>query len=198
MRATAESAPAPAETSAADLHLFDFAEPVTIGGRETRQIALFPAATVKVHKEYRLEGNGSYFGGVRQDTQRTSPTVRYRFENTVAAGLGRSLPGGTVRLYVPTGGGAILRAEDSLRHTPVGERVTLTAGEGRDQGLSGRPEVLRPAPVTVTVVEYIPGDWRMLSESQTHKKRAANQAVWNVTVPAGGKAELTYRVRIRF
>ena len=52
--------------------------------------------------------------------------------------------------------------------------------------------------VTVDVVENIPGDWRMLEESQPHSKRSTGQAVWNVTVPAGGEAELTYRVRALF
>ena len=52
--------------------------------------------------------------------------------------------------------------------------------------------------VTVDVVENIPGDWRMLEESQPHSKRSAGQAEWNVTVPAGDEAELTYRVRTRF
>jgi hypothetical protein len=47
-------------------------------------------------------------------------------------------------------------------------------------------------------VERIPGDWRILSESQTHTKEAANEAVWRVVVPAGGETELTYRVRTRF
>ena len=61
--------------------------------------------------------------------------------------------------------------------------------------------VLRNAkdePVTVDVVEQIPGDWRMLEESQPHRKRSAAQADWKITVPAGGQAELTYRVRTRF
>lgn len=219
MAAAAESAPAPAETAVSDLHLFDFADPVTIGGRETRQLALFPATAVTVQKEYRLEGNGSHFGNPRSDTERAYPLVRYRLENTETAGLGRSLPGGTVRLYVPTQGGAVLRGEDSLRHTPVGETVTLTAGRAVDvtserrqtdfrrDGLpknvteSAHAIVLRnarPEAVTVSVVEYIPGDWRMLSESQAHEKKTANHAVWQVSVPANGETELTYRVRIRF
>ena len=55
-----------------------------------------------------------------------------------------------------------------------------------------------PRDVSVTVVENIPGDWTMLSESQSHTKESAGQAAWDVAIPAGGKTELTYRVRTRF
>ena len=106
-----------------------------------------------------------------------------------------------------------------FRSTPVGEKVTLTVGlaaditsERRqtDFRRDGLPKnvvetahriTLRNAKdeaMTVDVVENIPGDWRMLEESQPHTKRSAAQAEWKITVPAGGEANLTYRVRTRF
>ena len=209
----------PAGTSVSDLRVFDFPEPVTIRAKENRQLALLSAAAVKVQKEYRLDGNTSYFRSIRRGLQRTSPVVRYRFENTAASGLGRALPSGTVLLYVPTKGGEILRGEDTIRYTQKGEKVTLIAGLAADitserrqtdfrrDGLpknvveTAHKIALRNAKeeaVTVTVVEHIPGDWRMLSESQPHRKRSSAEALWNIQVPAGGKAELTYRVRTRF
>lgn len=48
------------------------------------------------------------------------------------------------------------------------------------------------------VQEPIPGDWEILAESHKHAKRAANTAVWEVAVPAGGEVELTYRARTRW
>ena len=53
-------------------------------------------------------------------------------------------------------------------------------------------------PVTVKVMEPIPGDWQMLSESHPHKKAASNTAVWLVDVPANGKSKLVYKVRVRY
>jgi hypothetical protein len=50
----------------------------------------------------------------------------------------------------------------------------------------------------VKVVEPIPGDWQMLSESAPHAKEASNTAVWNVAVPANGKTTLAYKVRVRY
>lgn len=218
-RASAEADSGPVETAVSDLRVFDFEEAVTIGDQQTRQLALLSETTVKVAKEYRLEGNSSYFGNARRDTERTSPVVRFRIENKKVNGLGRSLPGGTMRLYASSKGGALLRGEDAIRHTPVGESATITAGRANDitserrqtdfrrEGLkrnaaeSAHSITLRNAKkeaVTVSVVERIPGDWRILSESQTHTKRASNEAIWRVVVPAGGEAELTYRVRTQF
>jgi hypothetical protein len=209
----------PAESAVSDLRVFDFAERITIGGVESRQLALLSATPVKIEKAYILSAHASHFRSIRRGILRTNPAVRYRFKNTKAAGLGRSLPAGTVRLYAPTEGGDIFRGEDRIRHTPKGEMITVTAGlatditserkqtEFRRNGLpknvfeSAHSITLRNAKaeaVTVIVIERIPGDWSMLSESQVHTKRSANEALWRVTVPSGGEAALTYRVRTQF
>jgi hypothetical protein len=50
--------------------------------------------------------------------------------------------------------------------------------------------------VTVVVREPVPGDWTMVSESQPHIRGASGIAEWKISIPANGKAMLTYRVRI--
>jgi len=52
--------------------------------------------------------------------------------------------------------------------------------------------------VNVVVQEPIPGDWKMLSESQKHTKAASNTAVWKISVPAEGSTKLNYRVQVRY
>lgn len=219
MTAMAKAPPPPTESAVSDLRVFDFEEPVTIGRKEIQQLALHSTTSVAVKKEYRLEGNSSHFGNIRRDVPKAYPAVRFRFQNTTEAGLGRSLPGGTIRLYAQAESGKVLRGEDAIRHTPKGETIIVSAGLATDitserrqtdfrrEGLprnvaeSSHAIVLRNAKdeaVTVTVVEHIPGDWRMLSESQPHTKRKADEAVWRVSVPAGAETELSYRVRTRF
>lgn len=209
----------PVSTAVSDLRVFDFPETVSIRAKEKRQLALLTAQAVKVAKQYRLDGSNAYYGSLRRGVERNSPTVRYRLENKAGDGLGRALPSGTVRFYVPSKGGDLLRGEDNIRYTPVGEKITLTMGlaaditserKQTDFRRDGLPKnvvetahsiVLRNAKdeaVTVDIVENIPGDWRMLEESQPHDKRSATQAQWKIAVPAGGEATLTYRVRIRF
>ena len=53
-------------------------------------------------------------------------------------------------------------------------------------------------PVTVGVLEPMPGDWEVLQSSQPYTKEAAGAARFKVTVPAGDSAILTYRVRVRW
>lgn len=218
MRAEA-MAPAPSQSVVSDLHIFDFDHSVSVSGKETRQLALLPATEVPVEKEYRLEGNGGQFNRPVNGLQRNNPSIRFHIRNTVADGLGRGLPGGAMRFYATDKGGSLLLGENNIGYTPPGEKVTVTVGRAiditserrqTDFRRDGLPKnvmetahaiVLRngsPRDVSVTVVENIPGDWTMLSESQSHTKESAGQAAWDVAIPAGGKTELTYRVRTRF
>jgi hypothetical protein len=42
----------------------------------------------------------------------------------------------------------------------------------------------------------MPRGWTMREESATHEADSANRISWRLTVPAGGKTELTYRIRV--
>jgi hypothetical protein len=53
-------------------------------------------------------------------------------------------------------------------------------------------------PVTVSVLEPMPGDREMLQQSHPHTKEAAGAAKFKVPVPAEGSATLTYRVRVKW
>jgi hypothetical protein len=219
MAAMAQAAPAPAESVVSDLHVFDFDRKISIGGNETRQLTLLPEAAIPVQKEYRLEGNGAQYGRQFPGQETGHPTIRFRFANKAAEGLGRALPDGVMRVYAGDAGGPVLLGEDHIPYAAVGEDVKITVGQALDitserrqtdfrrDGLpKGVQETehaitLRNAKdrdVSVTVIERIPGDWTMLSESQSHEKESSGEATWDVAVPAGGEATLTYRVRIRF
>ena len=52
--------------------------------------------------------------------------------------------------------------------------------------------------VEVVVREPIPGDWKMKSESHSHKKVASGTAEWKIKVPAEGKTKLSYDVLVRY
>jgi hypothetical protein len=56
----------------------------------------------------------------------------------------------------------------------------------------------KPTPITVSVIEQLPGEWRILQESQAHERRDAHAAAWSVAVPAAGEAKLAYRVRVTY
>jgi hypothetical protein len=114
-------------------------------------------------------------------------------------------------------GNALFIGEDRIDHTAKNEVVRLKLGDAFDVKAARKQTSFRKIadkvyesafsielsnakdiPVTVKVVEPVPGDWEMVSESQKHTKGDAHSAVWLVTVPAGSKTTLDYSVRMRW
>ena len=213
------AAPMPEREAIGDLHLYRLERPLTLGDRQTKQVALLAAAGVPFKREYVSETGAQVFGRQRGEPLPTHPQVVLGFDNAETDGPGVPLPAGIVRVYTRDSAGTLrLLGEDRLDNTPVGETVKLTPGEAFDitvkrrqtdfvrAGLSEgvfdsayRLEVKNAKDVAVTVklVEVIPGDWEVLEESAPHEAETADRLVWRLAVPANGTAEMTYRVRVR-
>jgi hypothetical protein len=223
-RAMAMAAPANAmqEESLLDYHLYTLDRPTTLLDNQTKQVALMSASRVPVRKEYVLEGAGYYYQGPYAELGRKlKPGVFVLFDNK-GGQMGIPLPKGIVRVYKKDGAGhAQFVGEDRIDHTARNETVRLKLGEAFDItadkkqtdfqkiAASGRGGVYETAyrleirnaklePVEVRVVEPMPGDWRIVGETLPHEKATAHTAVWVVPVPAEGKAELTWRVQVRY
>jgi len=221
MRAMAEAAPAsmPVRDVLGDVHLYAVDGTVTLADRQTKQIALLSAAAVPVIRDYVSEAASPVFGPARGEPVPTHPEVRLRFENNRRTGPGEPLPAGVARIFLPDAKGVLrLLGEDRVRHTPVDGRVELSPGRAFDITVtrrqtdfvrSGLPRNVfesahaieianaRGEPVVVRVIDIIPGDWRILEESAGHDSPVADRAEWRITVPASGKENLTYRVRVQ-
>ena len=219
----AAKAPQMAEESLFEYHLYTLDRPTTIAEKQIKQVALMSAAHVPVAKEFLLRGADYYYRSSYGDVgQKMKVGVFVEFENK-GAGLGIPLPKGIVRVYKKdAAGNAQFVGEDSIDHTPKHKTIRLKLGEAFDvtadknqtsfEKIAGTSRynyisesafeiILKNAkdtPVTVKVMEPIPGDWQMLSESHSHKKAASNTAVWQVNVPANGKTKLAYKVRVRY
>lgn len=206
-----------------DYHLYTLGRPTTLADQQTKQVALLNAPGVRVQKEYRLAGTGYYYTRQAGEIGRSlKVAVLLKLRNVKADGLGLPLPAGVVRVYQrDSAGGTQFVGEDRIDHTPENESAELTLGQafdvtarktqtdfrvlstGKDERRqyesAYRIEIknAKKAAVTVTVLEPIAGDWRMIDSSLAHEKVAAHTARWRVTVPAGGSQTLTYRVRVR-
>ncbi|MEM9682217.1 MAG: DUF4139 domain-containing protein [Pseudomonadota bacterium] len=202
-----------------DMHLYAIPEKVTLGDNETRQIVLFEAAHVPVTKEYRIVGNGAYHVQ-RFPTPLTVNAERLlKFKDNEKSELGVPMPAGIVRVYgaTETVSDTFLGA-DRINHTARGEEVTLTLGtafditaerrqtEYKTQGLpkntfeTSHEIKIRNAttrPVTVKVIERLPGDWEILETSNQYKKISADQAEWLIAIPGGEQKTLTYTARVK-
>jgi hypothetical protein len=221
--AMAKAAPEPRQESLYDYHLYTLGRPVTLLDRQTKQLALLSATQVPVHKEYVLRGIDYYYRGQYGDLgQKLKPGIYLEFTDE-GGSLGIPLPGGVVRVYKQDAAGhAQFVGEDRLDPTAKGEKVRLKLGEAFDisaektqtefskqANYGGQGGVIdtayrldihnaRKETVTVKVVEPIPGEWKMLEESLPHKRESAHTAVWEVPVPAEGKAMLTWKARIHY
>jgi hypothetical protein len=218
MAARADAAP-PAPEALGAVYLYSLPAPASLGNGQTRQFALLGLPDLAVDPRYVSEATAQVYGPWNGEPQPNHPRTTLRFANPKADAGGMPLPAGIVRIYARDSGGASrLLGEDRIADTPAGGAVTLEAGAAFDITVTRRqtdfaradlPEGTTDSAwrielanageeaVAVDVVETMPGDWTMLSESAKHEKTAANRALWRVSVPAGGASTLEYRVRVR-
>jgi len=221
----AATAPAPmaeqamTEQALFEYHLYTLGRPTTIAENQTKQVALLSAGAVPVEKEFRFTNlTNSGYGNSLGDQERVNATVFVSFVNDDASHLGLPLPKGTVRVYKSDNDGQVqFVGEDAIDHTPKNEDVRLTLGQAFDVTARGRQtkfekisdEVYESAyeielknakkePVTVALVEDVPGTWKILSESAKHEELNSNRLRWEVQVPAEGSAKFSYAVRVRY
>lgn len=220
----AEAATPMAEESLLEYHLYTLDRPTSIAENQTKQVALLSASGVPTRKELVLRGADYYYQSSYGDLgQKLKVGVFIEFDNKESAHLGLPLPKGIMRVYKKdNSGNAQFVGEDSIDHTPKNESVRLKLGDAFDVTADKKqtdfkklpnPEkgnsafesayeiVLKNAkkePVTVTVQEPIPADWKILKSSHPSEKATSNTAVWHVEVPAEGKTTLSYRVQVKY
>jgi hypothetical protein len=213
-------APRMVEEQAFEYHLYRLDTPVTIKQNQTKQVALLATGGVPVTKQYLITNAVDLWNRYQYqygETGRVNATVKLKFTNDEISKLGMPLPKGIIRVYkADSQGEAVFVGEDAIEHTPKNETVDLTLGEAFDitahakqtdyarisdriyeneyeiELKNGKKEA-----VTVDLREQVPGDWKMLKESQAHQKLDSHTAGWRIDVPAEGSAKLTYRVRVK-
>jgi hypothetical protein len=217
-------APRMAEEALFEYHLYTLDRPTTIRENQTKQVSLLSASSVPVKKEFLLKGRDYYYRSSYGDLgQKLKVGVYVEFGNREEAGLGMPLPKGIVRVYKKdSAGNAQFVGEDRIDHTPKKEDIRLKLGDAFDVTAAKKQTAFekkadygpyeyvfesayeiklknaKKEKVTVKILEPMPGDWKVLTESHPHTREASGTAVWEVPVPAEGEAVLTYRVQVRF
>jgi hypothetical protein len=107
--------------------------------------------------------------------------------------------------------------EDRIDHTPEDETIRVKMGDAFDVVAERKQtdfEVLssghlyrssyqadlrnhKDEAITVSVVEYLSGDWKVTQSSFPYEKESATRVRFDVPVPAKGSAQLTYTVEFR-
>lgn len=136
--------------------------------------------------------------------------------NTEEKGLGLPLASGTVRIYDSTEERTFLGA-DSLPNLPEGNSAELNLGKTFDvKGERKRTshkklddkywedqvtiEVTnrKDQPVTVKVIERLPGSWEIISFNRDFEKIDSNRVQCEVRVPSDETARISYTVKYRY
>ncbi|HET9869362.1 MAG TPA: DUF4139 domain-containing protein [bacterium] len=224
-KAMAAPAPAFAEKALSDYHLYTLSRTTTLQNNETKQIELLSAASVPVKKLYRYDGAGitdwwgngitdRYYGN---DSGTKKVDVFLKFTDDQASGLGMPLPAGKIRVYQKDDdGNREFLGEDAIDHTPQDEQVLVRMGTAfdvvgeRTQTAFTQPDAHsieesfaitvknhKKQAVQVDVVEHLYrySNWKIVEKSQDFNKVDARTVSFPVSVPAGGKATVTYKVR---
>jgi hypothetical protein len=217
-RELAAAAPAMAQESFSDYHLYTLGRKTSINNNQTKQVSMLGATAFPVRKRYVVDGQAFYYRNAQHPGSPLKDDVQvfYEFKNDAKTGLGLPMPAGVVRVYqADSRGGTQFVGEDRIDHTPKDETLNLKIGTAFDVVAERKQtdfqkigstvyemeyEVTlrnhKTAPVTVEVNEPIGGTWRMVSSTHAHTRTDAWAAQFNVPVAADGVATLKYRVRV--
>lgn len=210
-----------------EYHLYTLGRPTTLPNNSTKQLELFPQArNVPVTKKFVYAGQPTgWFGGVNTNRDLGTPTnkdvdVYIELVNTEDQGLGMPLPAGRVRVNQLDSADGTLEfiGEDTIDHTPRGEKVRLRLGSAfdvvgehkqTDFQLSSRERWMtesfeirirnqkKDVPVDVIVKESLSrsGNWQITNSSHDYDKQDAFTVHFPVTVPPDEEVVVTYTVR---
>jgi len=206
------------EQSYFEYHLYTLGRTTSVLNNQTKQVSLLNARNVPLHKTLEMRGGPDYYNSGNADLgQHVKLGVYLTFLNK-NGDLGIALPAGIVRLYKKDAGGtAQFLGSDTIDHTPRNEEVRLHVGDSFDVTARRKQTNFhivgggvfdssyefvisnaKTSPQDVVVVEPIPAEWQILTESSPHQKSSSGTATWHLRVPAGGKTTLTFTAEVRY
>ena len=186
-----------------------------IRARQQTQVELLRSATVPFERILRTEGGPLYSARAIEATQPV--TARLTIANDAANGLGVPMPAGLFSSFEEVDGREVFQGGASVTDTPVGAEMVVDIGRSfdvtfertvldfnrigaRNQSVDTTQRLMLKnggsRDAKVEVVETFRGEWQIIRESAKHEQTSAFQAMWQVTVPAGGEASVEYRAQI--
>lgn len=197
-----------------DFYLYPLAERTTIANMQTKQVSFLDVHGVPA--EHRYEFHNDWLGTA--DTPQSARSA-YVFSTSTHAGLGDQLPAGVLRFYIrDRRGDPQFIGESRIDHTPMGSTLSLQTGDAFDikvhpvvtkrtsksllrwqTDMSYELSNAQTEPVLVKLFQDgLYGDVRITAESQKSARLSADQAEWDITVPANGKTTLTASFDTRY
>jgi len=199
------------EKSFFEYHIYNLKRPTTLAQNETKQISLFEAQNIRVHKKYLYSNN------YRSRTGQQKVAVIVEFENSKENSLGVPMPKGKIRVYKSDGESNEFIGEDMIDHTPKMEKIKLKIGDAFDilaeetqtdhKKISNKVfedtykitlKNRKEENVAVQVDRRLGLNWEILKSSLPFKKDDARNISFQVPVKKNSETELTYTVRYSY
>ncbi|MEZ4672062.1 MAG: hypothetical protein R3E39_29505 [Anaerolineae bacterium] len=224
-----EAASAPAQQVAQrdfnEYKLYEVQRPVTVGDNQTKQVEFVSGANIPATTFFVYDGSQpvyAYYGPITDQyygqTGITDVQNWLEFTTGEESGLDVPLPAGRVRVYQEdVDGAALLIGENSIDHTPKGEKVQIYLGNSFDLvgervqkdfryigsnvieetfeiKLRNRKE---NQAVQIRVPEHLYrwSNWEILNSSDTFEKKDSATIEFRLDVQPGEEKVLTYTVR---
>ena len=211
-----------AEEGIGESHLYTIPGTLTIKPGTSTVASLFDPASTNWTRRYVVRGQLPWYGPLPQYGEEEQPPVevQYILKRALKTTFGDApLPAGTWRLYeADAGGRPQLIGEAGGDHSAAGQDVKLWAGNAFDltaervqteyatsrvnnrtiAHASYRVTVsnAKDSVLTVEVVEDRRGEWTLVESSLPGEKVSSTETRFRISVPARGRASLTYKVRV--
>ncbi len=216
---------APSQEAVGEARLYTLPGRITFTPGTQLVTPLFDPTPARAERRFTVSGGLPFWGGVGQeeDEREVPVAVTYRLERKLGTVFGDlPLPAGGMQLFDTDKAGRVqLIGMGSIGHTAPGEEMTVSTGTAFDvtakrmqtaftttRGTAPNTnrtiamasyrvdlQNAKDSAVVVEVREDRGGEWSVVESSVPAQKRSATRSVFSVTVPAKGKATLTYRIR---
>lgn len=204
-----------AQESIHGYHLYTVPHKTTIKNKQSKQVKLFMANTIPVHKKIE---DKAYVQTRGINKQKSKPDQFLLFKNKKPS-LGIPLPKGTIRVYgKDQSGNKQFLGEDSINHTALNEDVEIKLGKAFDitvermtqeyRQLSKKQiQIKREIKVnngskekqTIKLTEIMPSqNWKIKSTTQAYSKASPSSADFDLLIPALTEIVFNYVVVINY
>lgn len=126
------------------------------------------------------------------------------------------IPGGVIRFFKQDKDGAIqFIGEDQINHTPVHEEIKANIGKAFDVTVeriqTDYKQITtkiheteweisirnhKEEDIVVGIVETLPGNWSIISNSHPYKKTDAFTIRFDIEAPKGKEVKVSYRIKV--
>jgi len=215
MRMKAAASPVVREQALQGYHLYSVGHKTSIKNRQSKQIKLFSAHNIPVHKQLKDSG---YINAGNIEPIKSKPDQFLIFANNKPA-LGMALPKGVVRVYGQDDSAQQqFLGEDRIDHTAQNETLKINMGKSFDITVERQTIEVRQlskkqrrfkrrisinnggeSTQALALTEIMPSrSWSIESSTKRYQKNSPSSAVFNLSLPALKKTIIDYEVVVQY